>query len=104
MPARGGWLLRAAAMTPGLYLVGICQSPLDGLAPDLHGIRQAIAVGRVILAGNQWCEIAPAGGRDPEAVRSDEIARHFLFDIGHIRQLHRLDLPAIGLRGLADDG
>src|SRR5271165_3529136 len=70
---------------------------------ELHIGGQAVAVGRVILAANQRCEIAAAGRGDAESIGGDEIARNLLLAVGDRRERRLADAPPIGLRGLADD-
>ena len=73
-----------AADGPATGEVGLELAFGTRLAANAHVVRQAVDVGRVVLAGDQRLEVAPAGGRDAEAVRGDEIARHLLFDVGHL--------------------
>src|SRR6185437_6103058 len=79
------------------------QPSLHAHTLDAHVGRQAVAIGRVVLATDQRLQVAPTGSRDAEAVLGDVAARHGLLDVGDLVQRYGHDLPSIRAGALAPD-
>src|SRR5580658_5244564 len=81
-----------AGTTRSDFEVGLELASYRG-ALDRHIVRQPVLVGWIGFPGNQRREVAAAGGRDPESVGRNVVARHLLFPVRHFRQRHMADDP-----------